>query len=68
MEAGGIARGLPCLRPPAASPAPAGALVQGRLIASLPLLLLGVIPAGLARWLSPGGRWLQRRPSHPLLG
>jgi uncharacterized membrane protein YraQ (UPF0718 family) len=48
--------------------ATAWALFQGLLIESLPFLLLGVMIAGLARWFSPGGRWLRRLPSHPLLG
>jgi uncharacterized membrane protein YraQ (UPF0718 family) len=48
--------------------ATAWALFQGLLIEALPFLLIGVVIAGLARWLSPGGRWLRRLPSHPLLG
>lgn len=46
----------------------AWALFQGLLIEALPFLLIGVAISGLARWLAPGGRWLQQLPSHPLLG
>ena len=48
--------------------ATAWALFQGLLIEALPFLLIGVLIASAARWLSPGGRWLRRLPSHPLLG
>jgi uncharacterized membrane protein YraQ (UPF0718 family) len=48
--------------------ATAWALFQGLLIEALPFLLIGVLIASAARWLSPGGRWLQRLPAHPLLG
>ncbi|NDF62386.1 MAG: permease [Synechococcaceae bacterium WBB_3_034] len=48
--------------------ATAWAIFQGLLLEALPFLLIGVLIAGLARWLSPGGRWLQRLPRHPLLG
>ena len=48
--------------------ATAWALFQGLLIEALPFLLIGVLIAGLARWFSPGGRWLRRLPTHPLLG
>jgi uncharacterized membrane protein YraQ (UPF0718 family) len=43
------------------------AIFQGLLLEALPFLLIGVLIAGLARWLSPGGRWLQRLPRQPLL-
>ncbi len=48
--------------------ATAWALFQGLLIEALPFLLIGVLISAIARWLSPGGQWLQRLPSHPLLG
>jgi uncharacterized membrane protein YraQ (UPF0718 family) len=48
--------------------ATAWALFQGLLIEALPFLLIGVLISALARWFSPGGRWLRRLPSHPLLG
>jgi uncharacterized protein len=48
--------------------ATAWALFQGLLIEALPFLLIGVAISALARWLSPGGRWLRRLPAHPLLG
>ncbi|MFM8674229.1 MAG: permease [Vulcanococcus sp.] len=48
--------------------ATAWAIFQGLLLEALPFLLIGVLIAGLARWLSPGGRWLRRLPQHPLLG
>ena len=48
--------------------ATAWALFQGLLIEALPFLLLGVMIATAARWFAPGGRWLRRLPSHPLLG
>jgi len=48
--------------------ATAWALFQGLLIEALPFLLIGVLIATLARWLSPGGAWLRRLPAHPLLG
>ena len=44
------------------------AIFQGLLLEALPFLLIGVLVAALARWLSPQGEWLQRLPSHPLLG
>jgi uncharacterized membrane protein YraQ (UPF0718 family) len=43
------------------------AIFQGLLLEALPFLLIGVLIAGAARWIAPGGRWLQRLPSHPLL-
>lgn len=46
----------------------AWAVFQGLLLEALPFLLLGVTIAALARWLAPGGQWLQRLPRHPLLG
>lgn len=48
--------------------ATAWALFQGLLLEALPFLLLGVLIAGLARWLMPGDHVLQRLPSQPLLG
>ncbi len=48
--------------------ATAWAIFQGLLLEALPFLLIGVLIAGMARWLSPGGRWLRRLPQHPLLG
>jgi uncharacterized membrane protein YraQ (UPF0718 family) len=53
---------------PLARLATAWALFQGLLIEALPFLLIGVLIAAAARWLSPGGRWLRRLPAHPLLG
>jgi hypothetical protein len=52
----------------AARLATAWALFQGLLIEALPFLLIGVLISALARWFSPGGRWLRRLPAHPLLG
>jgi uncharacterized membrane protein YraQ (UPF0718 family) len=46
----------------------AWALFQGLLIEALPFLLIGVLISATARWLAPGGAWLRRLPSHPLLG
>lgn len=46
----------------------AWALFQGLLLEALPFLLIGVLIASLARWFSPGGQWLRRLPSHPVLG
>ncbi|MFN5162564.1 MAG: permease [Cyanobacteriota bacterium] len=46
----------------------AWALFQGLLIEALPFLLIGVLISALARWLSPGGGWVRRLPSNPLLG
>jgi len=37
------------------------------LIEALPFLLIGVLIAGLARWVAPGGRWLQRLPKQAVL-
>ncbi|MEI6828599.1 MAG: permease [Synechococcaceae cyanobacterium ELA445] len=48
--------------------ATAWAVFQGLVIEAMPFLLLGVTISGVARWLSPGGQWLQRLPAHPLLG
>ncbi|MFZ0408164.1 MAG: permease [Cyanobium sp.] len=48
--------------------ATAWALFQGLLIEALPFLLIGVLISAAARWFAPGGRWLRRLPSHPLLG
>lgn len=46
----------------------AWALFQGLLIEALPFLLVGVLISAAARWLAPGGQWLQRLPRGPLLG
>ncbi|UPM50068.1 MULTISPECIES: permease [unclassified Synechococcus] len=43
------------------------AIFQGLLIEALPFLLIGVLIAGLARWVAPGGRWLQRLPKQAVL-
>ncbi len=43
------------------------AIFQGLLIEALPFLLIGVLIAGLARWIAPGGRWLQRLPKQAVL-
>ena len=43
------------------------AIFQGLLLEALPFLLIGVLIAGIARWIAPGGSWLQRLPSRPLL-
>ena len=43
------------------------AIFQGLLIEALPFLFIGVLIAGLARWVAPGGRWLQRLPDQPIL-
>ena len=43
------------------------AIFQGLLLEALPFLLIGVLIAGLARWIAPGGGWLHRLPSRPLL-
>ena len=48
--------------------ATAWAVFQGLVIEAMPFLLIGVTIAGLARWLNPGGHWLRRLPSHPVLG
>ena len=48
--------------------ATAWALFQGLLIEALPFLLIGVLISAGARWFAPGGRWLRRLPSPPLLG
>ncbi len=44
------------------------ALFQALLIEAMPFLLIGVAISTLARWLSPGGKWVRRLPAHPLLG
>lgn len=46
----------------------ASAQFQGLLIDSLPFLLIGSLISAIARWFRPGGHWLGRLPSHPLLG
>ena len=43
------------------------AIFQGLLIEALPFLFIGVLIAGLARWIAPGGRWLRRLPEQPIL-
>ena len=43
------------------------AIFQGLLIEALPFLFIGVLIAGLARWIAPGGRWLKRLPDQPIL-
>ena len=43
------------------------AIFQGLLIEATPFLFIGVLIAGLARWIAPGGRWLQRLPDQPIL-
>lgn len=43
------------------------AVFQGLLLEALPFLLIGVVIAGVARWIAPGGRWLQQLPSKPIL-
>ena len=43
------------------------AIFQGLLLEALPFLLIGVLIAGMARWIAPGGGWLKRLPSQPLL-
>jgi uncharacterized membrane protein YraQ (UPF0718 family) len=48
--------------------ATAWALFQGLLIEALPFLLIGVLISAAARWCAPGGQWLRRLPSHPVLG
>ena len=48
--------------------ATAWALFQALLIEAMPFLLIGVTISTLARWLSPGGKWVRRLPSHPVLG
>ncbi len=48
--------------------ATAWAIFQGLLVEALPFLLIGVAIASLARWLAPGGRWMQKLPRHPVLG
>jgi uncharacterized protein len=53
---------------PSARLATAWALFQGLLIEALPFLLIGVLISTAARWFAPGGQWLRRLPSHPLLG
>ena len=41
--------------------------MQGLLLEAIPFLLLGVVIAGLARWIVPQGTWIRRLPSNPLL-
>ena len=47
--------------------ATAWAIFQGLLLEAIPFLLLGVLIAGLARWLVPQSAWVSRLPSNPLL-
>ena len=47
--------------------ATAWAIFQGLLLEAIPFLLLGVVIAGLARWLVPKGAWISRLPRHPVL-
>ena len=47
--------------------ATAWAIFQGLLLEAIPFLLLGVVIAGLARWLVPQGAWISRLPRHPVL-
>jgi uncharacterized protein len=46
----------------------AWALFQALLVEAMPFLLIGVALSTLARWISPGGRWVRALPAHPLLG
>lgn len=47
--------------------ATAWAIFQGLLLEAIPFLLLGVVIAGLARWLVPQSAWVSRLPSNPVL-
>ncbi len=47
--------------------ATAWAIFQGLLLEAIPFLLLGVVIAGLARWLAPQEAWISRLPRHPVL-
>ena len=47
--------------------ATAWAIFQGLLLEAIPFLLMGVLIAGLARWLVPQTTWIKRLPDHPLL-
>ena len=47
--------------------ATAWAIFQGLLLEAIPFLLLGVLIAGLARWLVPQSAWVSRLPSNPVL-
>ncbi|MCX5931086.1 MAG: permease [Cyanobacteria bacterium] len=44
------------------------ALFQALLVEAMPFLLIGVALSTLARWISPGGKWVRDLPAHPLLG
>jgi len=44
------------------------AVFQGLLLEAIPFLLIGVAIATVARAWDPRGRWLQKLPTHPLLG
>ena len=47
--------------------ATAWAIFQGLLLEAIPFLLLGVVIAGLARWLVPQGAWTNQLPRNPVL-
>ena len=47
--------------------ATAWAIFQGLLLEAIPFLLLGVLIAGLARWLVPQSAWVSRLSSNPVL-
>ena len=47
--------------------ATAWAIYQGLLLEAIPFLLLGVLIAGLARWLVPQTTWIRRLPRQALL-
>ena len=47
--------------------ATAWAIYQGLLLEAIPFLLLGVLIAGLARWLVPQNTWIRRLPRQALL-
>lgn len=47
--------------------ATAWAIFQGLLLEAIPFLLLGVLIAGLARWLVPQSAWVSQLPSNPVL-
>ena len=45
----------------------AWAIFQGLLLEAIPFLLLGVVIAGMARWLVPQTAWVHRLPKNPVL-
>ena len=47
--------------------ATAWAIFQGLLLEAIPFLLMGVVIAGLARWLVPQRAWIGRLPKSPVL-